>query len=39
MLLCGEVRIKEPSIPQESHDDFRMLDEVGLLSGGLNAHM
>ena len=34
-----QVRIKRLGIPQESRDAFRMLEDVGLLSDELSAHM
>ncbi|HHI93660.1 MAG TPA: DUF86 domain-containing protein [Gammaproteobacteria bacterium] len=34
-----QVRIKGLGIPQESRDAFRMLEEAGLLSDELSAHM
>ncbi len=34
-----QVRIKGLGIPQESCDAFRMLEEAGLLSAELSAHM
>jgi len=34
-----QVRIKKLGIPQESRDAFRLLEEAGLLSDELSAHM
>ena len=34
-----QVRIKELGIPQESRDAFCMLEEAGLLTAELSAHM